>query len=89
MARVDQQWLEFQSLRRAPGYRTLLSLKEAVRPQEVALLVHSPAQVHPVLPAARGTDVRVPYWLSPEHLERGGSVHKNKLARIINDPSGQ
>ena len=50
-------------------YRTLLSLKEAVRPQEVALLVHSLAHVHPVLPAARGTDVRVPYWLSQSTLK--------------------
>ena len=36
-----------------------------------------------------GTDVRVPYWLSPEHLEKGGSGHKNKTARIINSPSRQ
>lgn len=36
---------------------------------------------------SEGTDVRVPYWLSPEHLEKGGSVPKNKTARIISSPS--
>lgn len=45
----------------------------------------SQAHIHPVLPATGG-DVRVSYWPSLEHLEIGGSVHKCKLARIINDP---
>lgn len=48
-----------------------------------------PGSRSPCPSRSEGTAVRVPYWLPLEHLERRGSVHENKMARIINDPTRQ